>query len=156
MKELSEDSVMTDIMQFLHIDSTRGALGDEFFERSFCSRFYIFFRHCERFLSSMGFSLFSPRVDYDRIYSAIKLSKEFFDVREKQSLHDLFSDSQSFESDWSDIFWNQTEERQKEFAESGLGSVCRTKLSALVHSKVKHRHLNDMNNFFTERANYNV
>lgn len=156
VKELSEDFVMTDTMQFLHIDPTRGALGDEFFERSFCSRFYIFFRHCELFLSSMGFSLFSPRVDYNRIYSAIKLSKKFFDVREKQSLHDLFSNSQSFESDWSDIFWNQTEERQKEFAESGLGSVCRTKLSALVHSKVKHRHLNDMNNFFTERANYNV
>ena len=50
MKELSEDSVMTDIMQFLHIDPTRGALGDEFFERSFCSRFYIFFRHCESLL----------------------------------------------------------------------------------------------------------
>lgn len=156
MKELSEDSVMTDMMQFLHIDPTRGVLGDEFFQRSFCSRFYIFFRHCESFLSSMGFSLFSPRVDYNRIHSAIKLSKEFFDVREKQSLQNLFSDSQSFASDWSDIFWNQTEERQREFVESGLGSMCRSKLSALVHSKVKHRCLNDMNNFFTDRANYNV
>jgi hypothetical protein len=90
---------------------------------------------------------FIPRLSY---------LKSFFDVREKQSLQNLFSDSQSFESDWSDIFWNQTEERQREFAESGLGSTCRSKLSALVHSKVKHRHLNDMNNFFTERANYNV
>lgn len=154
--ELCKDDAVVSVMRSLHMVPSDFVLGDEKSYRSFCSRFYIFFRHCEMFLSSLGYSLFSPRVDYNRIYSALLNSKRFFDERERRSLHNLFENSQAFESDWTDIFWNQTEERQREFAESSLGSVCRSKLARLVKSKVKHRELNDLNEYFTVRANYNA
>lgn len=152
--ELLYDAPMLCVMNFLNIDESRGSLGDDEFKRSFCSRFYIFFRHCEMFLRGIGYSLSSVEVDSNRLYAALKNSKSFYNEREKQSLNRLFEASQAFESDWADIFWNQTQERQKQFSESGLGSMCRDKLSRLVHDRVKHRELNDMNNFFTDRANY--
>ena len=39
------------------------------------------------------------------------MSIDFYNERERQSLHNLFQDAQAFESDWSDIFWNRKEER---------------------------------------------
>ena len=83
------------------------------------------------------------------------MSIDFYNERERQSLHNLFQDAQAFESDWSDIFWNRKEERIRQFAMSDLGSLCRDRLAVECHKRVKHREINDLNDIFTRPSFYN-
>ena len=143
------------LCQFLRIDIDGFIIGFEQAIRSFYSRLYNFFRQTQLFLSSIGQSLFSTRVDFIKLRKHLQMSIDFYNERERQSLHNLFQDSQAFESDWSDIFWNRKEERIRQFAMSDLGALCRDRLASECHKRVKHREINDLNDIFTRPSFYN-
>lgn len=151
---IHNDTPLHRIFSFLKIDWERVISGFEDDVTSFYSRLYGLLRQSQLFLSALGYNLRSTRVNYLIVRDAIQNSINFYDTRERESLRHLFEDSQAFESDWSDIFWNRKEERINEFRESELGSLCASRLAREVHNRIKHREVNDANEIFTNKSFY--
>ena len=140
------------ILSFLKLDYTKIIQGEPSEVRSFHSRLYTFLRQSELFLNGIGYTLLSTRVEYLLIKKSLENSINFYNERERKSIQDLFHDSETFESDWSDIFWDRRQEKVRRFVDSDYGNLCRDKLHSEIRKRIKHREINDAVGIFTKQS----
>lgn len=151
-KFIESDYPLHRILSFLKLDYTKIMQGEPSEVRSFHSRLYTFLRQSELFLNGIGYTLLSTRVEYSLIKKSLENSIKFYNERERKSLQDLFHDSEAFESDWSDIFWDRRQEKIRRFIDSDYGNLCRDKLHSEIRKRIKHREINDAVGIFTKQS----
>jgi len=151
-KFIESDYPLHRIFSFLKLDYMKIIQGEPSEVRSFHSRLYTFLRQSELFLNGIGYTLLSTRVEYSLIKKSLENSIKFYNERERKSLQDLFHDSEAFESDWSDIFWDRKQEKVRRFVNSDYGNLCRDKLHSEIRKRIKHREINDAVGIFTKQS----
>ena len=151
-KFIESDYPLHRILSFLKLDYTKIIQGEPSEVRSFHSRLYTFLRQSELFLNGIGYTLLSTRVEYLLVKKSLENSIKFYNERERKSLQDLFHDSEAFESDWSDIFWDRKQEKIRRFVDSDYGNLCRDKLHSEIRKRIKHREINDAVGIFTKQS----
>lgn len=108
---------------------------------------YRLFYDTNEFLKGQFQSIFL-KCDEELLISRINNSIRFYHEQAIQNLKNYCEDMHGYSDDIRHYFFRTTEEKQREFRQSGLGCLILQHQSNLIYERIKHRKINEKNSFF--------
>lgn len=108
---------------------------------------YRLFYDTNEFLKGQNQSIFL-KLNENVLISRINNSIDFYHEQAIQNLKSYCEDMHGYSDDIRDYFFRATQEKQRQFRETGFGRLILQYQTNLVYERIKHRELNEKNRFF--------